>query len=62
MSWLRRFCYGLGGLFSKSRLEREMADEMREHLEERAEHYINRDCRRRKQAMPHSAVSEEWIS
>ncbi len=40
MSWLRRFCYGLGGLFSKSRLEREMADEMREHLEERAEHYI----------------------
>ena len=40
MSWLRRFRHGLGGLFSKSRLEQEMADEVREHLDERAERYI----------------------
>jgi len=40
MSWQRRFRYRIGALISKSRLEQEMADEMREHIEERAEHYI----------------------
>jgi putative ABC transport system permease protein len=40
MNWWRPFRYRVGALFSKRWLEREMADEIREHLEERAEHYV----------------------
>jgi putative ABC transport system permease protein len=37
---VKRFRFWIGALFSKRRLEQEMADEIREHLEERAEHYV----------------------
>jgi putative ABC transport system permease protein len=40
MNGWRPFRYWAGTLFSKRRLEQEMADEIREHLEERAERYI----------------------
>jgi hypothetical protein len=40
MNWQRRFRYWIAALFSKRRLEREMAEEMREHLELRTERYI----------------------
>jgi predicted permease len=40
MNWQGRFRYWIAALFSKRRLEREMAEEMREHLELRTERYI----------------------
>jgi predicted permease len=40
MNWWKLFRYRVGALFSKRRLEQEMTDEIREHLEERAERYI----------------------
>jgi predicted permease len=40
MTWLKRFHHRVSTSFSKRRLEQEMADEMREHLEERAERHI----------------------
>jgi putative ABC transport system permease protein len=40
MNWWTPFRYWVGALISKSRLEQEMADEVREHLDERAERYI----------------------
>ena len=40
MNWWRPFRYWVGALGSKRRLEQEMVDEMREHIEERAERYI----------------------
>jgi predicted permease len=37
---VKRFRFWIWALFSKRRLEQEMADEIREHLEERAERYV----------------------
>ena len=40
MNWWKPFRYRVGALVSKRRLEREMTDEILEHLEERAERYV----------------------